>query len=209
MRRLTFLFALVVVTVFRALAAEPEPTNVTVQITIPSGFSMIGNPLDSANDHVAALFATLPEGSSIYRFNGRGYDVATRVDGAWEGDLFDVPVASGVFVFNPGPAFAHIFQGTVPSFINQLAAGFHLLCAPYPGLDIPKEFKCGTQLPWPRDCVLNVYQWTGPGYRVNSVVDGTWEGDDGGNPPIPTVGEGFFVYLPEPFVWTHNYGQGN
>jgi hypothetical protein len=29
---------------------------------------------------------------------------------------------------------------------------------------------------------------------VNSFVDGAWEGDGGGNPPVPAIGESFFVF---------------
>ena len=48
-----------------------------VNLVIPPGFSINSNPLNAADNSVAALFPSVPVGSAIYKFVGGSF-VVTR-----------------------------------------------------------------------------------------------------------------------------------
>jgi hypothetical protein len=48
-------------------------------------------------------------------------------------------------------------------------------------------------------------------YRFNQYVDGMWEGDDAGAPPVVEIGEAFFLIRTGgsfPGTWTRSFFSG-
>ena len=166
---------------------------------IPRGFSMLANQLNNSPDNkVTTLFAAPPDGTQVYKFDAvtDTYVFLQYIDGNWEGDDLNMTLGPGEGVFiNPPSAFATTFVGEVQlSSSVGVANGFSIVSSALPQ-SLPLSDAPPAGLGFPVANGDQVYQFsnaTGT-YTFNQFVDGAWEGDGGGSPPVPAVGEAFFV----------------
>jgi len=185
-----------------------------VNTTVPAkGFALISNPLKAADNSISALFAGLPDGAKVYKYNTstKNYSIFTydASDPASAG--FIQPTAKtttvmpgeGVFVQNPD-AQAHTitFVGEVPQgqLDTPLVAGFQIVSSQVP--------QAGTveALGYVAADGDKVYQFntTTQKYQIYSYdagPPGEW------NTPLGTlaVGEAVFLQKLTPGKWSRNF----
>jgi hypothetical protein len=167
--------------------------------SVPTGFSMIANQLNASPDNkVTTLLPAPPSGTSVFKFNPAtgGYISIAFIAGAWEGDDVDMTLAPGEGAWiSTDTAFSTTFVGEVAlSSSVALAPGFQIISSALPQ-SLPLTGTPPAGLDFPVGSGDEVYQFnraTG-GYIANSFIAGAWEGDSNGNPPVPAIGESFWV----------------
>jgi hypothetical protein len=116
-----------------------------VNQTIPSQFSMVGNPFVTPSNTLNALFppASMPLGLGFYKFSGGGFVISILdefelkwVQGMTDvGDTETLVFGDGAFLYNPGSAFTltwvgEVAQGTPVS--NPAPTGFSVKSSKIP-----------------------------------------------------------------------------
>jgi hypothetical protein len=156
---------------------------------IPAGFVMIANQLDNGTGNkVVDVLPNPPEGTFVYKFNGVSYDIASFVDGAYEGvTTITMAPGEGVFVKSP-TAHTATFVGEVKlSSSVAIPNGFSITSSV-----IPQTGTLDSLLfPATEGDFVYFYDNVSNGYKIAAFVDGSWEGPAA--PPTPTMGESFFV----------------
>jgi hypothetical protein len=162
-----------------------------INLSVPPGYSMIANQLQGASTQVSALFTAPPEGTTVYKFNGAGYDIAQFVDGVWEGVAVSLAPGEGAFMFNPAgtPYVPTLVGEVVLTSSNPLPGG------PSGGYSvrssvIPQQAPIQSVLNFPAGEGDTIYRFAGGGYDISSFIDGAWEPAEA----QPRVGESFFVF---------------
>jgi hypothetical protein len=195
-----------------------------VNLTLPTGFSMVGNPLNAGtgNNTVTKLFApanlsATPTACRIYLFNNATGAYATvtfsSLTGAWSGTSANAEVlpGDGLFFQNLSGApltatfVGEVMQGPLSTPIPQ---GFSIKSSQVPQALDPDS---ATQLPnaadripgAPGDRIYRFSNLTGAYTTYNfSSLTGAW------NPSLPTfnVGESFFFQRLNPATaWTRTF----
>jgi hypothetical protein len=168
-----------------------------INVNVPHGFSILANQLNNSPDnHLATLFPTPPNGTFVYKFNNASSSyLVDDYDSGWEGDTagaMTLNPGEGVFINNPSTAFTATFVGEVQLVSSvSIPLGFSIVSSVIPQSAFLDSMG---YVPANGDFVYQFQNATST-YKVNDYDSG-WEGDDGGNPPTPAVGEGFFVKSP-------------
>lgn len=208
MRRTTLLLPAVAALALSASAATSSNIVGYVKVNLTSGFNLVANQLDNgAGNKAVDLFkAPLPEGFTVFKFNGTSYASISFVDNAWEGDDLNMTAApgEGVFVRNTGGAAAVTFVGEVKtgsSTVNLTGGNkFNIVSSV-----IPQQVKLD-DAGFPATEGDSVFRFNGSSYASDSFVDNAWEGDSGGSAPTVKVGEAFFVRnAGGDAAWTRNF----
>lgn len=181
-----------------------------VNKTIPSGYSLIANPLKAGVTNGANEIMTLVDGSIYLTWNGTGYDYVSYDSGlgGWIDASFNPSVppslspGKGFFFFNPVAAYTNTWVGEVvpaPGATNSLTlpSGYSLV-----GSVLPASATQITAAPirLPQVDGMVILGWTGTAYSYVSYDSGLggWI-DVNFNPstePGYTVGDGFFYFNP-------------
>lgn len=180
-----------------------------VNLAIPPGFSMIANPLNAADNTIGALFdpakTGLPDGTTIYKFNSSTgqYSVNVLDFGAWANPSDTLNPGEGAFIRNVGPATTITFVGEVMqgTLTQSLPQGFSIQAS-----QVPQSGQLDTDLGFPAvdgDTVFMFVNSTGQ-YSVHAFDFGAWN-----VPPVPAVGESFFVQKIAAATWTRNFSVNN
>lgn len=118
-------------------------------VTIPTGFSMVANPLSATSTKARDLFASVPANTVFFKFTGAGFDSMTKLaDNFWRANPatggsffndatkeFSLAPGEGVFVNNSsGSAVAVTFVGEVltGNLSNPIPAGFSIRSSQVP-----------------------------------------------------------------------------
>jgi hypothetical protein len=175
-----------------------------VNLTFPVGFSIVTNPLDTADNTVGSLLPTgsLPNFSTISKWNGAGFTINTLTPGGWTDPTMTLNPGEGAFV-NVSAETTVTFVGEVMQgdLQNSLTAGFNLV-----GSMVP---QAGTTTELALDAALanfsTVLQWTGSGYDIKTKTPAGW------SPAAATlaVGEGFFVNTAADTSWDRTFSVNN
>ena len=184
-----------------------------VNVVFVPGFTLAANPLDGAANTIAALFPSVPNGSSIFKFDALAGNFVggTFVRGSWgaNGNLTLVP-GEGFFFKNADVAnFTATFVGNVKqstvstSLDTPLSVGFTLV-----GSQVPQSGLVGTDLMLPLANGDSVFKFDtlSQSYTGGSFVRGSWGA--GGEPTIG-VGEGFFVKKAVATTWSRTFSVNN
>src|SRR5687767_7867980 len=83
-----------------------------VNLSLPTGYSMIANPLNTTNNTIGSLLTDLPNFSNLLKWTGSGFNVATFAFGAWDQPNITLNPGEGAFV-NLGSAATLTFVGEV------------------------------------------------------------------------------------------------
>jgi hypothetical protein len=128
-----------------------------VNVVVPPGFSMVANPLNAATNTVPALFAGVPDGTTVYKFDGTSFLVNTLDLGEWGIPAQTLVPGEGAFIRNPGTApFTVTFVGEVMqgSLSNPLPAGFSIKSS-----QVPQSAAVATVLGFPAADGDTIYQF--------------------------------------------------
>jgi hypothetical protein len=108
-----------------------------VNLVMPAGFSMIANPLNTTNNTLEALIPTPPDFTTIYKWNGTGYDISTYFFG-WSDPALTLNPGEGCFI-NATAEFTNTFVGEVVqnpptggTVTNSLPAGYSIVSSMVP-----------------------------------------------------------------------------
>jgi hypothetical protein len=182
-----------------------------INLTVPPGFSMIGNQLKSANNTIADLLPNPPEGTQIVAWNGTGFDIFEFADigigtplWAPNGDLQLNP-GGGVFIKNPTTSnFTVTLVGEVPQGSDSnttLPAGFSIASSA-----VPVAGNVIQNMGFPSAEGDQILKWNGSGYDIFEFADigigaPIWAPSE----PSVAVGEAFFVKKGAQTTWTRNF----
>lgn len=176
-----------------------------VNKTIPTGFSLISNPLNAPTNTVNALIPNPPEGTVVFKFNNGTFSSSSFVFGQWN-DPQSGPIGlapgEGVFIQNvSGSTFNVTFVGDVMqgSLTNALPSGFSIRSSIVP------QAGSISALGFPEIEGLTIFQ-NPASYTSASFFFGQW------NPSVPTiaVGESFWVNNPGALAnWTRSFSVNN
>jgi hypothetical protein len=172
-----------------------------VNVAVPPGFSMIANPLNAPTNTVPALFAGVPDGTTIYKFDGTSYSVNSLDLGEWGNPAQTLVPGEGAFIRNPGTTpFTVTFVGEVMqgSLSNPIPAGFSIKSS-----QVPQSAALDTVLGFPAADGDIVYQFSNAQntYVIHALDLGEWSG----GAPVPAVGESFFVKKVAAGNWTRTF----
>jgi hypothetical protein len=187
-----------------------------VNTTIVPKFNLVSNPLNNteANGNtIKSLFASLPFGTQVYKFNGTGFDIATKDD--LVGDYDPAPVANatvtpgqGVFVLNNGTQTHTVtFVGEVPQgnpLTVNIPAGFSIISSP-----VPQAGNIQTDLGFTPAGGDQLYFWD---EATQKYTIHTWDAEFASwdiNPPNLGVGEAIFIRKNAAGVWNRNFSVNN
>ncbi len=177
-----------------------------VNKSLPKGFSIVANPLNSGGNKVSEVFGANPGALTIYQFGDAGFSVNSFDTDFEEWDNGDAVVApgEGFFVNNAGDAAATVtFVGEVPQgdLSNALPKGFSIRSS-----QVPQEGKLDSDLGFPTDEAVTVYQYGANGYTISSYDADfeEWDTDDAAG-PVVGVAEGFWVLRESATNWTRSF----
>jgi hypothetical protein len=181
-----------------------------VNKTIPSGYSILANPLKAGVTNGANEIMTPIDGSQILTWNGAGYDYISYDSGfgGWVDAGFNpanppqLPPGKAFFFFNPLPTTTNTFVGEVvpaPGVTNSLnlVSGYNFV-----GSVLPASAANITAAPVSLPIIdgMQVLQWNGASYNYSSYDSGFGGWIDAGFNPIAapsyTVANGFFLFNP-------------
>jgi len=176
-----------------------------VNVTVPPGYSIIGNPLNAGNNSVSNLFKTATEsgaalGATVYTWSGTGFvpNANDQFDGTWQNPTLSLAPGIGFFFNNPNAQFTNTFVGEVNqgALSKSLPTGYSIN-----GSMVPVSGYLQTDLG-----VTNavggdvVYLWANNNFVpcAKDQFDGTWQGltpplsSDPNKGPLINIGQGFF-----------------
>jgi hypothetical protein len=179
-----------------------------VNTPLVAGFNLISNPLDNKStdgNKIKNLFASLPPGAQIFKFNSATakYDLASSDDfgGGIVGPAAELTVlpGEGVFIQVSAPATV-TFVGEVPSgnLSNPLPVGFSIKAS-----QVPQAGAITTALGYAPEEGDQVFKWdeATQKYNAHGFEFGEWSGG------VPTleVGEAFFLNTQVARNWTRDF----
>ena len=172
-----------------------------VNVSVPKGFSMIANPLNAPTNTIPVLFAGVPEGTTLYKFDGTSYSVNVLDIGEWTTPAQTLVPGEGAFILNPGTTnFTVTFVGEVMqgALSNPLPANFSIKSS-----QVPQAGAVATLLGFPAADGDTIYQFVAAqqAYVIHTLDLGEWSG---GEPNI-AVGESFFSKKVAAGNWTRTF----
>jgi hypothetical protein len=176
-----------------------------VNVTVPKGFTLIANPLKAATNTVGALFASAPDGTTLYTLKADGtYDINTKDFGEWGNPNAPLEPGQGAFILNAGnDAFTVTFVGEVmqgkgaSALKNPLPKGFSIRSSM-----VPQSGQLDKDLGFPAADGDTIYFWknASTSYGIHTFDFGAWD-----TPPVPAVGEAFYVNKVAAVDWVREF----
>lgn len=170
-----------------------------VNIVIPNGFSIIGNPLEAATNTVAALFPSVPNNCQIFKWSGSTFTNAGTFFFGWDNPNATLVPGEAFFFKNTGAAFTNTFVGNVKqgTLTTPLSAGFNFVASQVPqsGL-LEQDLK---YVPGNNDQVFT-FNSAGNTYNTPRTWFFGWDSE-----PFIEVGQGFFVKRANSGNWTRTF----
>jgi len=187
------------------------------RLELCAGLSLVANQFHHVRGNtVDNILGAPPEGTRVYKFRPDlgVYTMRQYVDGAWEGDEDGMTLnpGEGAFVWLP-TVYSKRFLGEVPGLAQvSIPNGTSILSSPLPERG-PLNLAPPGGLGFPLRNGDVIFQWSCSRgtYRFNQYVDGMWEGDDAGAPPVVEIGEAFFLIRTGgsfPGTWTRSFSVG-
>jgi len=196
-----------------------------VNLPLTQGFNLVANQLDAdgtgTNNTIQGVFGSLlPPGSTVYTWNGAGYNVASYT----KNKAGTATNWSGNYPLNPGQgSWVSIPTGTIGTnvltvtTVGQVLQGAAFAVNPYYGTGfsllssvVPLSGGLVTTMGYTPAASDTVYTWNGTGYNVSSYTKnkaGTATTWSNGEPQL-SPGEGFWLNSTGKQAWS-NYFQVN
>jgi hypothetical protein len=188
-----------------------------VNTSLAKGYNLISNPLDNkATDGnvIKNLFASLPDGSQIYLFNGSAFDTA-QVD-ALSGGIIGPAVVTGHALLPGEGVFVRVDNATTITFVGEVPSG--PLSNPIPkgfsvrSSQVPQAGKVATDLKFPTADGDQIYKYSNAtgkyGIYTFDALSNGWvapAGTPAGTEPSLDVGEAVFVRTDTAKAWTRTF----
>jgi len=171
-----------------------------VNVTVPTGFSLIANPLLNGNNKISTVLAGVPNGTVVYKFNaGTASYVANSFFITWSDPNMVVAPGEGLFIKNTGSSYTLTFTGEVAqgTLATPLSAGFQIVSS-----QVPQAGQLDTTLAFPIANGDIVYKFNSgtQSYQAFSYFLG-W----GGTAPSIAVGESFFINKTSSGSWSRSF----
>lgn len=174
-----------------------------VNKALPTGFSLIGNPLNNGANDINTVIPNVPEGTLLYKFAGGAYTSPSEFYGVGLGWDPNVSLAPGEGAFIKVPTAATVtFVGEVAtgSTTTPVPAGFSMKSSV-----VPQSGGLTTVLGFPGGEGDLVYFWNTASQTFGSPFESYgalgWDPSE----PSPAVGEGFFVKKVTGADWIRNF----
>jgi hypothetical protein len=165
---------------------------------------MIANQLDNKNGNkVGDLLPTVPDGTTLYKWNGKGFDL-NGYFGEWDNKDQTLAPGEGAFILNAGTGDLKLtFVGEVKlgATSTPLPAGLSIISS-----QVPQALKAGDLTPsgaltFPAADGDTLYKWNGKGFDLNGYF-GEW---DNANATV-AVGESvFFLNSGAAKAWSRTF----
>jgi hypothetical protein len=175
-----------------------------VNLVFPPGFSLASNPLEGSNNSVSNLFTSVPNGTSVFKFDSAAgtYVGSTFLFGSWNNPTMQLVPGEGFFFKNPSATtLTNTFVGNVKqgNLTTPLSAGFSLVSS-----QVPQAGLVTTDLGLPISNAESVFKFDSAtqSYTGGSFLFGSWSG---GVEPSVGVGEGFFVKKNAAANWSRTF----
>lgn len=174
-----------------------------VNTPLVAGYNLISNPLDAADNSIAALFADAPDGTQVFKFENGAFVSTTKDELVGGFDPANVAATTvepgqGVFVRVSAPATI-TFVGEVPQgpLSNPLVAGLSIEASQVP------QAGTAAELGLPANDGDQLFQWDPANQRYSShTFDfGAW---DPALQPLD-VGEAFFLRRGAAGTWDRTF----
>lgn len=181
-----------------------------VNLSLPAGYSMIANPLNGTNNNLSTVLPSVPDGTSILKFDPATQQFAgtipTFIEGlGWFPDGVLAP-GEGAFILLPSAATL-TFIGEVPqgNLSQPVSAGYSIQAS-----QVPQQGQLTADLGFPGadgDSILrfdNATQTYSP--VIPTFIDGLgWFPED----PEINVAESFFALKTVEATWTRTFNVNN
>jgi hypothetical protein len=208
MKTKSLLLAAVAASLGTASAFGAVSSNIVgyTKLSLAKGLNLVANTLDNkAGNDVTVLFAALPADSTIFRWNGGGFNALDKVGDeadAW-GDA-GYPLAPGEAVFVQAAAAKDItLVGEVLTGLQEvnIIKGNNFVAS-----KIPQAGKLDTALGFTTLAAdSTVFTWGGTSYVASDYLgDGVWGTDDGTAPTVG-VGQGLVVVSAAAGKWSRTF----
>jgi hypothetical protein len=183
-----------------------------VNVTVPSGFSLIANPLQASDNTISNLFnSSNPQGSTVFTWNG-SFFAANKLDefgGGWDIPSLDLSPGKGFFINNAGAAFTNTFVGEVlqGALTNTPSAGYSVIASKVPQAGFVQDLGLTPVLG------DSIYLWNGSFFVAIKLDEfgGGWDTSssfvvDPVKGPQINVGQSFFYQNPTGgATWVRNF----
>jgi len=191
---------------YRVIADDIPSTNALgyASVTLPPGFSLLGNPLNAPSNTVGELFKGWPDGTTLNKFDTRLFRLAENdvKKGAWTNPLEKLAPGEGAILFNPTSDYkSHSFVGEAleGSFSTPVPSGFSLRSCmiPHPG-----HLCDDLGFPISNGDVVHLFDRDRQKYVLHPYENGKWVS----GAPVLSVAEAFWVAKTEAGNWTKSVG---
>ena len=189
---------------YRLLAGHTQASNVLgyVSTTLPPGFSMIANPLESPINTVGKVFKDWPDGTTLNKFDTQQFRLIENAVnfGQWTNSSESLQPGEGAIFFNPTSDYRSIcFTGEVRTRNLSIAVspGFSIRSSPVPQ---PGRLVEDLEFPIANGDVIHLFDRDKQQYVLHPYENGQWTAGT----PMISVGEAFWVAKTEPGNWTRN-----
>lgn len=174
-----------------------------VNVVFKPGFQMIANPLNAPTNTVKALIPSVPNNSTLYKFNNATgtYTINNFLFGNWGNPNDTLVPGEGAFLRLAGTSdVTNTFVGEVVTgdTVNPIPAGFSIKSS-----IVPQSGALDSVLGFPNQNNDNVYLFrtATQTYQTFTYLFGSY----GANPPVPAVGESFFVRKNTAQSWNRTF----
>src|SRR6266700_1076954 len=183
---------------YRVVAGEVPSSNILgyASVTLPPGFSLIGNPLNAPSNTVGQLFKDWPEGTMLNKFDTRLFRLGENAvkNGSWINPLEKLVPGEGAILFNPTTEYkSHSFVGEAleGSFSTPVPSGFSLRSCM-----IPQSGNLCDDLGFPISDgdVVHLFDRDRQKYVLHPFENSKWTA----GPPVVGLGESFWVAKAKP-----------
>jgi hypothetical protein len=172
---------------------------VSYTVTIPSGYSLIANQVDTGGNTLKEIFPNGPPGAVIYKWDSKACSyVASTFDDitlSWTPNITLNP-GEGAWFYNPGPPFSHTYTGCAHTPVLPITLPTNCCALVSAQTNVVGTISNIVGMPLPDGTA--VYIWNGNSfvvYYADSTSPTGWT-DAGGNPVTPpTVGVGQSLWI--------------
>jgi hypothetical protein len=186
---------------YRLQTGQAECSNILgyVSITLPPGFSMIGNPLESSINTVGKVFKDWPDGTTLNRFDTQLFRLVENAVkfSQWTNPSESLRPGEGAIFFNPTQDYRSIcFTGEVltKNLLVAVSPGFSIRSSPLPQ---PGSLVEDLEFPIADGDVIHLFDRDKQQYVLHPYENGKWTAGT----PMISVGEAFWVAKTEAGNW--------
>ncbi|HBV30978.1 MAG TPA: hypothetical protein DEB49_00880, partial [Verrucomicrobiales bacterium] len=171
-----------------------------VTLTVPSGYSLVANPMSNGGNRVSDIFPSAPSGSTLSKFNAvTGKWEANTFTDAWSQPGMTLAPGEGAVFNNVGAAFDVVLAGFTPWAETTLGipAGKSVVS---PRLAKGGLLSSRLGLPMVNGLKVELLNNGTGKYDAYTVGDGAWSPIE----PAVALGQAFIVTAPNAIDWTHD-----